>query len=221
MAQQERAERTRTAILDAAAEVFDENGFFGATLSEILQRAGVTKGALYFHFQSKEEIAQAIIGEQFGVWDPISEIGTKGVQAVIDLAQAMARSLQQDMRVRASIRLVIEQGTFASPATGAYQGWIDVVESCLVDAQEKGDLKADVSPNDVATYVIGSFTGVQVSSEVLTGREDVVQRVTNMWRFLLPGIVPPRRLGKFDPAGTPPEDAGDPSETAKDPALVG
>ena len=207
MAQQERAERTRTAILDAAAQVFDEGGFFGAKLSEILQRAGVTKGALYFHFQSKEEIAQAIIAEQFGVWDPISEIGTNGVQAVIDLTHAMARSLQRDVRVRASIRLVIEQGTFATPARGAYQRWIDVVEACLVHARDKGDLKADVSTNDVATYVIGSFTGVQVSSEVLTGRADVVQRVTNMWRFLLPGIVPPRRLGRFDPAGHVPDDA--------------
>jgi AcrR family transcriptional regulator len=201
VAQQERAERTRTAILDAAAQVFDEGGFFGAKLSEILQRAGVTKGALYFHFQSKEEIAQAIIAEQFGVWDPISQIGTNGVQAVIDLTHAMARSLQRDVRVRAGIRLVIEQGTFATPARGAYQGWIEVVEACLVHAQEKGDLKADVATDDVATYVIGSFTGVQVSSEVLTGRADVVERVTNMWRFLLPGIVPPRRLGRFDPAG--------------------
>nr|QEO75107.1 TetR family transcriptional regulator [uncultured bacterium] len=202
MPKQERAERTRTAILDAAAKVFDDHGFFGATLSDILQHADVTKGALYFHFQSKEQIAHALIDEQFDVWQALRDEPDVGLQTVIDLTHAMARRLQEDVRVRASIRLVIEQGTFTNPAPDAYQQWIDVVESCLAQAKAKGDLHPELNTNDVATYITGSFTGVQVSSEVLTHRTDITKRVTTMWHIILPGLVPPRRRAKFSPEGS-------------------
>jgi len=58
MAQQERAVRTRRAVLEAAAAVFAERGYAAATIGEILARAQVTKGALYFHFDSKAALAQ-------------------------------------------------------------------------------------------------------------------------------------------------------------------
>lgn len=203
MAQQERAGRTRAAIIDAAAQTFDEQGFAGARLSTILERADVTKGALYFHFASKEEIARAIIAEQFTFWQEPEPAGS-GVQSVIDLTHEMAHRLQSDVRIRASIRLVIEYGTFTDPATYAYKNWIQTVERLLTMAQAKGELRHGLSPNDVATYIIGSFTGVQVSSEVLAGRADLVERITHMWRIVLPGIVPPRRLGRFRPEGSQP-----------------
>lgn len=64
MAQQARAIQTRRSILVAAAAVFDERGYSSATISEILARAGVTKGALYFHFTSKEDLALGVMDVQ-------------------------------------------------------------------------------------------------------------------------------------------------------------
>ncbi|MFD8655358.1 TetR family transcriptional regulator, partial [Streptomyces mirabilis] len=60
MVRQERAVRTRRLILDAAASVFDERGYEAATIGEVLARAGVTKGALYFHFPSKRALAEGV-----------------------------------------------------------------------------------------------------------------------------------------------------------------
>jgi AcrR family transcriptional regulator len=202
VARQVRAENTRNAILDAAAVKFDEFGFLGASLSDILSEAGVTKGALYFHFSSKEELASALIEEQFDVWEPLAGVERPGIQTVIDLTQGMAHNLRTNIRVRASIRLVIEQGSFISPSPTAYKKWIDVVHACLLAAKGNGDLRQDADPHDVAQLVIGSFTGIQLSSQVLTGRADLYERITFMWTTLLPGIVAPRRLAKFDPAGS-------------------
>ena len=61
MARQERAIRTRQVILEAAGAVFDEHGYAATTISMVLERAAVTKGALYFHFPSKESLAQAVL----------------------------------------------------------------------------------------------------------------------------------------------------------------
>lgn len=201
MARQERAEQTRNAILEAAASRFDAVGFLGASLSDILTEAGVTKGALYFHFKSKEDLADALIDEQFTVSDPLAEIENPGLQTVIDLTQGMAASLQSDVRVRASIRLVIEQGSFITPANNAYKRWVDTLHACLLAAKAAGDLRKEINAHDLAQFVQASFTGIQLSSQVLTGRADLMERITFMWSTILTSVVPPRRLHRFLPEG--------------------
>jgi len=51
-----RLERTRTALLDAATHVFARDGFHGASLDEIAETAGFTRGAIYKHFDGKEDL---------------------------------------------------------------------------------------------------------------------------------------------------------------------
>ncbi len=55
------AEETREAILDAAEMVFLEKGVSQSTLNQIAERAGVTRGAIYFHFKDKIEVYQEIV----------------------------------------------------------------------------------------------------------------------------------------------------------------
>src|SRR3954454_24421904 len=61
MARQLRAEQTRAAIITAAADLFDRHGYESTSLSDIVAHAKVTKGALYFHFAAKEDLARAIL----------------------------------------------------------------------------------------------------------------------------------------------------------------
>lgn len=201
MPRQDRAERTRNAILDAAAAVFDERGFNGASLSDILAKAGVTKGALYFHFTSKEELARAIMEEQFATNLEFVDFDNPGLQTVIDMSHALAYNMRENVRVRASARLVIESN-FANPEPEAYHRWISSVTSLLVAAHERGDLRKELVPADVANWVSAVFLGIQTQSEVLAGRGDIHERLTFHWRVALPGLVPPRRLARFVPSGT-------------------
>jgi AcrR family transcriptional regulator len=60
MAQQERAVRTRNALIESAAELFCKDGFDVVSLSTISTRAGVSNGALHFHFASKAALASAV-----------------------------------------------------------------------------------------------------------------------------------------------------------------
>jgi AcrR family transcriptional regulator len=58
--QADRREATRSALLRAGRELFAAKGFAGAGREEIVERAGVTRGALYHHFASKEELFRAV-----------------------------------------------------------------------------------------------------------------------------------------------------------------
>jgi AcrR family transcriptional regulator len=198
---QDRAERTRNVILDAAAEAFEARGFAGASLSDILARAGVTKGALYFHFSSKEELAKALVEEQWNIELPDLDNPTNPVQAVIDICHSFCYSLCTNIRVRASNRLVTESN-FDRPYPQVYTRWIDMIHEFLKVAHDSGDLRPEWDPEEVASYIGGSVLGIQTMSGVLTNREDLRDRLTNMWKISLPGLVPARRLSRFRPGGT-------------------
>jgi AcrR family transcriptional regulator len=186
--------------LDAAAEVFEARGFAGANLSDILSRAGVTKGAMYFHFASKEELANAIIEEQWNFDIPTVSGGGDALQGLIDLSHAFGHGLATNIRVRASNRLVGE-ATFDSPPALAYQRWLEIIDEYLHAAQAAGDIRSELDPAQVTYWIGGSFLGIQTMSGILSKRTDLRERITDLWRFSLPGLVPPRRLSRFDPAG--------------------
>lgn len=61
--QAERRETTRAALLAAARALFAERGFVDTGREDIAERAGVTRGALYHHFESKAAVAQAVLEE--------------------------------------------------------------------------------------------------------------------------------------------------------------
>ena len=68
--------RTRAALLEAAATVFARKGFAAATLDEISETAGYTRGAFHHHFASKEELFLAVIArhdeELLASYEPIA-----------------------------------------------------------------------------------------------------------------------------------------------------
>lgn len=200
---QERAEITRQAILDGAAAAFDHSGFDGTSLSDVVRHAGVTKGALYFHFPSKEALARALVDEQFQVAEGVDAVEEPGLQTVIDLTHQMAHALRTTARVRAGIRLLIEFGSFTDPDPSPYNSWIDTCHRCLVPAQERGDVHPALDTHDLSTFLVGSFTGIQVTSHVRTARGDLHARVVDLWNYLLPGIAPADRVPLFDTEGSP------------------
>ncbi|QIJ65223.1 ScbR family autoregulator-binding transcription factor [Streptomyces sp. JB150] len=202
MAQQERAIRTRQKIVMAAAELFDEVGYEAATIAEVLKRCGVTKGALYFHFSSKEELAQEVLAGQVSALPPVPPRELY-LQQSLDEALLLAHLLRVgDPMVRGSIRLTVDQG---SPQDGLdrrvpMQAWIDHNGEVLARAKAAGELLPHVDVDSTAMLFTSSFTGVQVLSKIMTGHADMVERVTDLMLSLLTAIAVPGVLVRLDVA---------------------
>lgn len=64
LTREEKKARTRAQLIDAAATVFARRGFVAASLDEVAEEAGLTKGAVYSNFASKEDLFQAVIDER-------------------------------------------------------------------------------------------------------------------------------------------------------------
>ena len=74
MKQEEKSLLSRNKILEASGALFAEKGFDATTMQDIILRSGLSKGAIYHHFRSKEEIMQALGDKMFFDNNPFDEI---------------------------------------------------------------------------------------------------------------------------------------------------
>ncbi|ANB04154.1 gamma-butyrolactone-binding protein [Streptomyces ambofaciens] len=196
MARQERAIRTQLSILKAAAEVFDSHGYEAATIGEILRRAGVTKGALYFHFPSKQALAEGVLEQQFSVIRVPP--GPCRLQEFVDTGLIVAYRMRRDPLVSAVARLSLEQELRAEYGSSAIRQWIGASEVLLGAAKEQGELLPHVVPAESAWLFSAAWTGTQLYSQILLGREDLEERVVALFRHLLPSIAVPAVLSSLE-----------------------
>ncbi len=163
---------TRHQLVAAAAAIFDQRGFDGASLGDIEAGTGLSKGALYFHFQSKEELADAVVQRQHEISlaavEAIAATHASALEQIVMLCHEMGRQIVQDPIVRAGIRLTLEASAGGRPpgSPGPYQDWIEACRQLAETAITEGDLPGTVDAPELARFVISAFTGVQMVSNV-------------------------------------------------------
>ncbi|WP_328930624.1 TetR/AcrR family transcriptional regulator (plasmid) [Streptomyces sp. NBC_00190] len=193
---QERAARTREQILRAAATLIEEYGYRGTSMRALAQQAGVTLGAVYFHFPNKEELARAVINAQPDTIVPY--LGSAGLQRLVDITLVWSWRLRTDLLLRAGVQLAVEQRALGVQDDTSFRDWEEIMEACLKDAQAGGELLDGIDPAEVAQFIVGTCTGTQLHSQLMCGRADLTDRVVRMWRFLLPGLAPAAVAASID-----------------------
>ncbi len=161
-------ERTREILLHAAYEEIYRSGFRSADLDAILAAAGVTKGALYHHFDNKEALGYAVVDEVIA-----SNTDRKWVQALrdaknpIDGLIRIVRSESVKMEdVRRGCPLLnlanemsgIDEG-FRRRTAKVFKAWHDAVAGALREGQKRGVVRNDIDANETATFLIAAYEG--------------------------------------------------------------
>jgi AcrR family transcriptional regulator len=193
MATQERAIRTRASLILAAAEVFAEEGYVPASLTTISRRAGVSNGALHFHFDNKRALALAVEAEaarKLGlITEEASGAGGGVLQELVGATHALMGRLAQDVVVRAGFGL---SGGLSEGAGVCRRGWQQWVEEALSRAEREGALAEGVSPEDAAVAIVAATVGFEV-----LGAQDpdwyAGRRIAGFWELLLPRLAPERQ----------------------------
>jgi AcrR family transcriptional regulator len=190
---QERSQRSRAALLEGAAELFALRGYAGTAVADVCTRTGFTKGAVYFHFPSKEALAAAVVEAADALWPPIAAaIASRGLsplEQIVVLTADVAREFNGNVLVRAGARLHTERESLSERSQSPFVGWIATLRPLLEAAAEDGSLREGLDPDAVGRIVVSAFFGIQHMSEVLHGRADLLERVAEMWTVLLPAIT--------------------------------
>lgn len=192
---QARAIRTRDAIIDAAAAEFAEHGYQGASLSAILERSGVTKGALYFHFTSKESIALAIIdGMEVACRDLVARAAARP-EDPLRRAATLARDVQDLLSgppaVRAGQRLCSDGLAGAAREGWPWAYWQDVFADLFAQARDQGLVDQDADPVALGRFVVDFSGGAFAASLGVSGLADLAERIRHHWELMFAAVATP------------------------------
>jgi AcrR family transcriptional regulator len=200
MARQMRSETTRRKILDAAIDVFNEVGYAAAGRGAIIERAGMTKGALYHHFDTMDALASAIIDEGSEILDAALrssfEALSPALENMVHSTFVAADLFTSDRIACTSHQLVLAAGRFNESASRVYTYWVETMTAHARRAAAEGDLRADLDPELVSESVIAAMYGTQFLCRA-TSSGDLIERLSRMWELLLPAVVTDPSLGYF------------------------
>jgi len=195
MATQERGLATRRMILEAAGSVFAERGYSAATVADVLKRLNLTRGAVYFHFSSKEELARCVLASQADISSIARDIK---LQELIDLGLVFACQLTRDPVLQGSVRLSLELDSVGLDRKLPFRNWVDRNHQILEQARTQGELRPHVDLLETAELLCSCFTGVQLFSQVMTGWMDLETRIRVLLKHVLPSITEPSILVQLD-----------------------
>ncbi|MFE1201041.1 ScbR family autoregulator-binding transcription factor [Streptomyces sp. NPDC058762] len=201
MARQLRAEQTRATIIGAAADLFDRHGYESTSLSEIVAHAGVTKGALYFHFAAKDDLAHAIMEMQSRASHRLAKDlegrGYSSLEALMRLTFGMARLCEEGPVLRAGLRLATAGVPVRPPLPHPFTEWREIATHRLTNAVRQSDVHPDIDVDSAAHTLVCSIVGTRVVSSTLEPAERWTRRLAGMWYVLIRGMVPVTRRARY------------------------
>ncbi|MCI4675888.1 TetR/AcrR family transcriptional regulator [Candidatus Mycolicibacterium alkanivorans] len=159
---------TRAFLLQAAAEVFAERGYTETTMAELITRSGLTKGAFYFHFSSKEQLALAVIEEKQHQWIDSVQAAISAEPRAIDQLRLVARALvrihRDDPSAFSVSRLTRDLSRIphvTDLVRDHMRAWVGLLASLVSQAQADEDLPDTIEANDLAALLVAATDGLK------------------------------------------------------------
>jgi TetR/AcrR family transcriptional repressor of nem operon len=162
-----KGEHTRQEIIRKAAPIFNQKGYDGAALSDLMRATGLEKGGIYRHFSSKEELA----AEAFDyAWKETLQARVHDLDSVRDsvdrLKQLLANFVERRGIVPGGCPLLntaidTDDGNsvLRERARSALRGWRDYIASIVRDGIKEGEIRPKTDAKKLATLMISSLEG--------------------------------------------------------------
>src|SRR6266436_5700851 len=163
-----KGEQTRREIICKAAPIFNQRGFDGAALSDLMRATGLEKGGIYRHFDSKQQLA----GEAFDyAWQLALDARFGGTQEINNTVDRLKQIIWnfRDRRtglVQGGCPLLnmatdSDDGNPAlrTKARRAFNSWLGRLRSIVEEGPSRGEIRSRVDPMELATLIVTTLEG--------------------------------------------------------------
>jgi len=162
--------RTRQNIIEKSLQLFCVKGYYNTSINDILEATGLTKGGLYGHFSSKEDIWYAVYDEALGIW---RQVVFKGIQSNSSPLERIQTFIENDIKNKLG-NGVFEGGCFfhsmlvelsgqsvamSKHILGGFMQLAGLLCTWLEQADQQGMLKEGLNFKEIANYIIISLNG--------------------------------------------------------------
>jgi TetR/AcrR family transcriptional regulator, transcriptional repressor for nem operon len=190
----------RQGILLAAAHQFARTPYHKVSLDDILAQAKVTKGAMYFHFRSKQALALAIVEHQRCVLtDAVRALFARklsGLETLVEVAFLVAvQDTRQDL-MRAALNLLESIGRSSGLQANLVGEWVKHFAIFVQRGIAEGDVIDGTDPEDVSRQLVSLYLGMRQTSS-LDDPQQYLGDLQKVWTLAMPGFVNPDRIDYF------------------------
>jgi TetR/AcrR family transcriptional repressor of nem operon len=187
-----KGEQTRRKIVEAAAPIFNQRGYEGSSVNDLMEATGLKKGGIYRHFSSKEELAAEAFDYTWeAAWNARLLHVDEKANGIEKLKQLITNFIDYRSPVAGGCPILntaidADDGNpvLRTRAAKALRSWLSRLQVIVEQAQERGDTQPGVDPKLVATLIVASLEGALMMSR-LQRNDDALRRVqSHLNRYL-------------------------------------
>ena len=163
-----KGEQTRREIIRKAAPIFNQKGYEGAALSDLMRATGLEKGGIYRHFESKQELAGEAFDHAWKIAMDTRFEGTQEIPNTVDRLKQIVRNFQ-DRRaglvpggcplLNTAIDSDDGNPQLRAKARRALSRWLDRLQTIAEEGQRRGEVRSDVDSAKLATLIASTLEG--------------------------------------------------------------
>jgi TetR/AcrR family transcriptional regulator, transcriptional repressor for nem operon len=195
-----RPDTTRDRLIAAAARQFAHHPYSLVSLDDILVEAELTKGAMYFHFSSKQALALKIIDDLTELSrSAVAELLGRKMSGLETLIEFVFISTVQEIQfdvARAGVRLLDALENISPLPRALWKSRREFVVTLIERAVAEGDIVEQQNPADIAKMLVALWEGVRRISN-LDNAEDYLDNFEKAWALALPSFTNPDRIDYF------------------------
>ena len=194
------SERTRRRIVEAAAELFVRKGFYATSVSDLAKAIGLTKGALYHHFESKDDLFFAVVHMVRETWNKgvmRDVVKTRGaLERITVLMDNHTRLVGENPTLCLVMASLVTDtdfdetdSAFATALTEVYLDLTAFIERIVEKGQGAGEVRTDLDARMVALNVVGMMraTCCRMFEQLTT---DHAGRMATLRQVFVDGLCP-------------------------------
>ncbi len=163
-----KGEQTRREIIRKAAPIFNQKGYDGAALSDLMRATGLEKGGIYRHFESKQELAREAFDHAWKLAMDARFEGTQEIPNTVDRLKQIVWNFR-DRRtglvpggcplLNTAIDTDDGNPQLRAKARRALTWWLDRLQSIAEEGQQRGEIRSDVDSVKLATLIASTLEG--------------------------------------------------------------
>jgi TetR/AcrR family transcriptional repressor of nem operon len=163
-----KGEQTRQEIIRKAAPIFNQKGYEGAALSDLMAATGLEKGGIYRHFHSKQQLAAEAFDH---AWDLALDTRFEGTQTISNTVDRLKQIVRNFCDRRAGLvpggcpllNTAIESDDgnpqLREKALRALGSWLGRLESIIEEGQRRREIRGDIDSAELATLIVSTLEG--------------------------------------------------------------
>jgi len=199
-----RVERGRSGLMAIAIDCFARYGYAGTSIDRIARAAGVTKGALYYHFRDKEQLLFEVVKERVGAFEQhvVDRIGRAGdpAAALRQIARICAQNALQDNHRRFILTLMVEALDTNVALSSEFREMLHRFRSfhrhLIRQGQDSGLFRAEVDVAVAAETFVSGILGAEIQYYQDPERVDLSRALETHVEQFLAWLTVPKGAGR-------------------------